>query len=129
MTEFADRLRTLGDNCKHAHYKVVSVALHGAAHEIDRLDGELASAAGYPCSPLCEGYLREQRVAAERDELDAVRAALQNIANDRLEEIHNARAMLDRYAAPTQDDSDGRILSLADRIEAMVYRDSLRAET
>lgn len=26
----------------------------------------------YPCSPLCEGYLREQRVAAERDALRAL---------------------------------------------------------
>lgn len=36
--------------------------------------------------------------------------------------------MLDRYDAPTLDDSDGTPLTLAQRIEAMVYRDALKGE-
>ena len=47
-----------------------------------------------------------------------------------LKELSDAVAMLDRYDAPTDDEGgyDGKPLSIANRIEALVYRNDIQAD-
>jgi hypothetical protein len=56
--------------------------LHDLETEVERLAQALAEQTkqqAYPCSPHCAGYLREQEARAE---IERLRAALQDIAED-----------------------------------------------